>query len=131
MTIHKYKMIFGWEEDNGIGEMLIQQILKGEKTATCAPKEQYSAEELKQTYEPVGEILTVYDKNDNPRCNVRLKEVFETTFGNPDIRLVQGEGNGDDVTQFQEDHIFAWKDIGVELTDDTILIVELFELINE
>lgn len=62
---------------------------------------------------------------------MRLKEVFETTFGNPDMRLVQGEGNGDDVAQFQEDHRLAWKDIGITLTDDTVLIVELFELIHE
>ncbi|WP_432803710.1 hypothetical protein [Brevibacillus borstelensis] len=121
MTVHNHKMIFGWEEDNGLGERLIQQILRGEKTATCAPKEEYSAEELQQTYEPVGKIVTVYDKHGNPRCNVRLKEVFETTFGNPDMRLVQGEGNGDDVAQFQEDHRLAWKDIGITLTDDTVL----------
>lgn len=47
------------------------------------------------------------------------------------MRLVQGEGNGDDVAQFQEDHRLAWKDIGITLTDDTVLIVELFELIHE
>lgn len=131
ITIHKNKMIFGWENDNGIGEMLIQQIFRGEKNATCSPKELYSEEELKQTYEPVGEIVTVYDKHNNPRCNVRLKEVFETTFGNPDLKLVQGEGNGDNVIQFQEDHKLAWRNIGIDLRDETILIVELFELINE
>ncbi|GGH28488.1 hypothetical protein GCM10008013_30530 [Paenibacillus segetis] len=124
-----YKMIFGWEDDNGIGEMLIRQILNGDKTATCAPKEEYSEQELRETYEPVGEILTVYDKQGTPRCHVRLTEVFETTFGNPDLRLVRGEGNGDNVHQFQEDHRLAWKDINIELKDETILIVELFELI--
>ncbi|RUT46455.1 hypothetical protein EJP82_11420 [Paenibacillus anaericanus] len=127
----KYKMIFGWENDNGIGEMLIQQILNGEKTATCAPKEEYSEKELLETYEPVGEILTVYDKEGIPRCNVRLIEVFETTFGNPDLRLVRGEGDGDDVNKFQEDHRLAWKDINVELKDETVLIVELFELVGD
>ncbi|MGE7603452.1 hypothetical protein ACQKL5_13330 [Peribacillus sp. NPDC097675] len=126
-----HKMIFGWENDNGIGEMLLQQILRGEKTATCAPKEEYSETELVETYEPVGKPVTVYDKNNNPRCNVRLKEVFETTFGTPDLRLVRGEGNGDDVSKFQEDHRLAWKDIRTDLKDDTILIVELFELVTD
>ncbi|GIN88731.1 hypothetical protein J6TS2_51170 [Heyndrickxia sporothermodurans] len=130
IKVHKYKMIFGWEGDNGIGEMLIQQILKGEKTATCAPKKEYSEEELQKTYEPVGEIVTVYDKHDKPRCNVRLKEVFETTFGNPDLRLVRGEGNGDDIRKFQEDHRFAWKEMAFDLNNETILIVELFELMT-
>ena len=128
---HDHKMIFGWEDDHGIGEMLIQQILRGEKTATCAPKEEYSETELAETYEPVGNLVTVYDKNDEPRCNVRLKEVFETTFGTPDLRLVRGEGDGDDVSKFQENHRLAWKDINTDLKDDTILIVELFELVTE
>lgn len=128
---HDHKMIFGWEDDNGIGEMLLQQILRGEKTATCAPKEEYSETELAETYEPIGKLVTVYDKNNNPRCNVRLKEVFETTFGTPDLRLVRGEGDGDDVSKFQEAHRLAWKDISTELKDDTILIVELFELLTE
>lgn len=126
-----YKMMFGWEHDNGIGEMLIRQILKGEKTATCAPKEEYSEQELGETYEPVGKIVTVYDKEGIARCHVKLKEVFETTFGNPDPRLVQGEGNGDNVHQFQEDHRLAWKDLTIELQDETILVVELFELVQD
>jgi len=126
-----FKMVFGWENDNGIGEMLIQQILKGEKTATCAPKEAYSKEELEKTYEPVGQIVTVYDNEDNPRCNVRLKEVFETTFGNPDLRLIQGEGDGNNIIKFQEDHKLAWKDSGIDLNEETILVVELFEIVTK
>lgn len=80
IVVHHYKMSFGWENDNGIGETLIQQILKREKTATCAPKGEYSAEELAETYETVGEIVTVFDKEGNARCNVRMKEVFENFF---------------------------------------------------
>lgn len=128
---HPYKTVFGWQNDNGVGETLIQQILRGQKTATCAPKEEYSREELKQVYEPIGKVVTVYDKYGKPRCNIRLKDVYETTFGNPDMRLVQGEGNGRNIVKFQEDHRLAWKDISTELKDDTILIVELFELVNE
>ncbi|MDP4095580.1 ASCH domain-containing protein [Paenibacillus sp. P96] len=134
IPIQPYKMVFGWEKDNGLGEMLIQQIIRGEKTATCAPKSEYSAEELRQTYAPVGQLMTVYDKQDRPRCNVKLIEVFETTFGNPDLRLVHGEGNGDNAVQFQADHRLAWQDLieaGMELNDDTILVVELFELVQD
>jgi uncharacterized protein YhfF len=125
----EYKMIFGWEDDNGLGETLIQQILRGEKTATCAPKDEYSSEELNETYESVKKILTVYDKEGNARCKVKVIEVFETTFGNPDLRLVRGEGNGENVKQFQENHKSDWHGIH-ELNDDTILIVELFELVT-
>ena len=121
-------MVFGWENDNGIGEKLIQQILIGEKTATCAPKEEYSEDELEEMFEPVGKVFTVFDKEGNARCNVKLKEVFETTFGNPDLRLVRGEGNGEDIKTFQEEHKAAWQNIGIELKEETVLVVELFEL---
>lgn len=125
----EYKMIFGWEDDKGLGETLIQQILRGEKTATCAPKDEYSSEELNETYESVKKTLRVYDKEGNARCKVKMIEVFETTFGNPDLRLVRGEGNGENVKQFQENHKSDWHSIH-ELNDDTILIVELFELVT-
>ncbi|MDP4086325.1 MAG: hypothetical protein Q8934_17165 [Bacillota bacterium] len=131
VKLHSHKMIFGWENDNGTGEMLIQQILKGEKTATCAPKEQYSEIELKETYEPVGEVVTVCDKEGNARCNVRLIGVFETTFGHPDLRLVSGEGDGDNLEKFKHDHLIAWQDSGIDINEDTILIVELFELVKD
>ncbi|MEC0370471.1 ASCH domain-containing protein [Paenibacillus chibensis] len=126
-----YTMVFGWEGDQGLGEKLIQQIIRGEKTATCAPKEEYSESELQATYEPVGQILKVQDKQGNARCKVRLLEVIETTFGNPDPRLVRGEGNRDDVGQFQEDHRLAWKDLDLELREDTVSIAELFELVKD
>ena len=35
MQIHERKMKFGWDGDDGIGEMLIRQTLAGTKTATC------------------------------------------------------------------------------------------------
>lgn len=133
MVIHEIKYHYGWDGDNGIGERLIQQVIGGIKTATCAPKISYTPEELEWTYSLVGKVCTVTDKVGNPCCNVRHLEVFETKFGNPDPRLVKGEGDGDDVQKFKMDHLRAWNGLaaeGVPLTDDTILIVELFELVE-
>ncbi len=133
MIIYEDKYHYGWDGDNGIGDRLIQQIIEGTKKATCAPKISYTPEELKWTYSLVGKVCTVTDKAGTPRCNVRHFKVFETTFGNPDPRLVKGEGNGDDVPKFKTDHIKAWNGMATEevpLTDDTILIVELFELVE-
>jgi uncharacterized protein YhfF len=31
-------------------------------------------------------------------------DVFETTFAHPDLRLVRGEGDGDDIEKFKHDH---------------------------
>lgn len=134
MVVHEIQYHYGWDGDNGIGETLIQQIIDGVKTATCAPKISYTPEELAWTYSLVGKVCTVTNRAGIPRCNVRHLEVFETTFGKPDPRLVQGEGDGDDVAKFKEDHIRAWNGMaadGVPLTDDTVLVVEMFEVIEE
>lgn len=134
MIIHEDQYHYGWEEDKGLGERLIQQIIAGKKTATAGPKVSYTPEELAHLYGLVGKVCTVTDRFGTPRCNVRHLAVFETTFGNPDPRLVRGEGDGEDVRKFQRDHMKAWAGMaaaGIPLTDDTVLIVELFELVNE
>ncbi len=133
-VIHENKYHYGWDGDNGIGDRLIQQIIERTKTATCAPKVSYTPEVLDWTYSFVGKVCTVTDKGGTPRCNVRHLEVFETTFGNPDPRLVKGEADGDDVRKFKTDHMKVWNGMatgGVPLTDDTILIVEMFELVED
>ncbi len=72
--------------------------------------------------------------------------VFDTTFGNPDPRLVGGEGYGEDVIQARpveppcpERRSFtAHPDKGggrdgrrrIPLTNDSVLIVELFGLVD-
>lgn len=133
--ICKLKSTYGWEGDDGLGEQLIQQILAGEKTATCAPKSLYSKDELSYVYQTAGQLVTVYDKHDNPRCNIKVTDVFETTFGAPDMRLVKGEGNGDRIEEFQEDHRVAWAELikngDLELSEDTVLVTELFALVQD
>ncbi|OLQ57651.1 hypothetical protein BHT94_00795 [Bacillus licheniformis] len=135
MMICKLKSTYGWEGDDGLGEQLIQQILAGEKTATCAPKSLYSKDELSYVYQTAGQLVTVYDKHDNPRCNIKVTDVFETTFGAPDMRLVKGEGNGDRIEEFQEDHRVAWAELikngDLELSEDTVLVTELFALVQD
>ena len=47
MRVYPDKAIFGWEGDNGVGEMLINQIINEEKTATCSFKIEYTETDLK------------------------------------------------------------------------------------
>lgn len=135
MRVHENKSQFGWENDNGIGEQLILQIMRGEKTATAGPKALYSAFELEDLYRSVGKPSTVIDKLQNPRCNIRILEVFETKFGSPDSKLVHGEGYGSDANAFKESHREAWRDLvengELQLNDETVLVVEMFELLPE
>ncbi|CAN2252658.1 ASCH domain-containing protein [Bacillus vallismortis] len=135
MKIYELKSTFGWEGDDGLGEQLIQQILTGEKTATCAPKSLYSKDELSEVYQTAGQLVTVYDKDGNPRCNIKVTDIFETTFGAPDMRLVKGEGNEERIEEFQKDHLMAWAELiqngELELNEDTVLITELFKLVHD
>lgn len=126
---------FGWEGDNGLGERLIQKIIRGEKTATNCPKCLYSSDETEGIFGTVGKVLTVVDKMQTPRCEIRQIEVFETTFGNPDLKLVAGEGFGTDAEAFKKAHMHVWDDLfaekGLALTDETILIAEMFCCVAE
>ncbi len=128
-------MRFGGDGDGGLGERLIQQILDGTKTATCDLKSLCSAQELADLGARPGWLETVVDGEGRPRCNVRVTAVYETPFGDPDPRLVRGEGDGEDVEKFKREHA-AWfsgvlKEKGLPpLTDDAALIVWEFELVE-
>jgi uncharacterized protein YhfF len=128
-------MRFGGDDDGGLGERLIRQVLDGVKTATCDLKSLCTAQELADLSARPGWLETVIDGRGNPRCNVRVTAVYETPFGDPDPRLVRGEGDGEDVEKFKREHA-AWfsgalKARGLPpLTDDSALIVWEFELVE-
>ncbi len=129
-----YRLEFGWEGDGGLGERLIREVIEGEKTATCAPRSDYTEEELAEVVAAAGEIVDVVDENDEPRCRVRMVSVYETTFGLPAPGVVRGEGFGDDSEAFRQDHREAWagemEEEGNPLSDETVLVVEEFELVE-
>lgn len=129
-----YRLEFGWEGDGGLGERLIREVIEGEKTATCAPRSDYTEEELAEVVDARGGIVDVVDEHDNPRCRVRMVAVYETTFGLPAPGVVRGEGFGDDAEAFRRDHREAWaeemEEEGNPLSDDTVLVVEEFELVE-
>jgi uncharacterized protein YhfF len=134
MLIYERKLEFGWEDDNDLGPRMIQQILAGKKTATCSPLFSYTEEELADVFASKGEMVTVIDKEKRPWCNARIVDVFQTSFGNPDPRLVRGEGDGEDSEKFRRDHQKDWQSWleaeGYSLTDETALVTEVFELIE-
>ncbi len=135
MKVYEYKSQFGWPEDNGIGERLIQQIIQGKKTTTAGPKALYSFCELAVIYDSVDKPATVIDKDGQPRCNIQILDVFETTFSAPDPRLIAGEGYGDDAEAFRKSHREAWRDLvetgKLVLDDNTVLVVEVFRFLEE
>lgn len=126
-------MEFGWDGDGGVGEMLVRQIIDGSKTATCAFSVTYSDEELAEAMTGAGELYAVLDNDGKRRATIKVTDVFLCSFGDPDPRLVAGEGDGDDTAKFRDDHRIAWAATvpGIELTDDQLLVVEIFELAEE
>ena len=112
---------------------MIEAILSGEKTATCCPREVYSEAELRELRANEGHVLTLLDRLERPRGEIRLLEVFETPWGNPDPRLVAGEGYLD-ADRFRQALAHAWDDLFAAghpgLQDDTVLVVERFELLR-
>jgi uncharacterized protein YhfF len=135
MRIHERKMRFGGEGDGGLGDELVRQILEGTKTATCDLKSFCTEQEVADLDAEPGWMETVVDGAGRPRCNVRVTAVYETTFGSPDMRLVRGEGDGEDVEKFKREH-GRWFDALLKdkalppLADDSVLIVWEFELIE-
>jgi uncharacterized protein YhfF len=132
IEIHDAKDSYGWDGDDGLGERLIRQIIEGKKTATCCPKFARTEAELAESCANVGKIVTITNKNGVPRCNVRILECFETTFGDPAPPLLEGEGST--LAEFQENHRRAWgawfAGLGKELTGDLVLLAERFELVD-
>ena len=134
MRVHAETSQFGWPEDGGLGLRLIAQIKAGKKTATCCPVGVCTPEEIARTRAQVGQLVTVVDRFDMPHCNIRMLDVFETTWGAPDPRLVRGEVHAT-ADEFRAAHAHVWDDIlaahGLTLTDDLPLLVELFELVDD
>jgi uncharacterized protein YhfF len=79
-------------------------------------------------------MMTVIDKEKRPWCNIRMVDVFQTSFGNPDLRLVRGEGDEEESEKFRRDHQRDWKSWleaeGHSLTDETRLVAQVFKLIE-
>jgi uncharacterized protein YhfF len=132
IEIHDAKDSYGWDGDGGLGERLIRLIIEGTKTTTCTPKFAMSEAELAESYANVGEIVTITNKDGVPRCNIRILECFETTFGDPAPRLLEGEGAT--LAEFQENHRRAWGEwlagLGKELDVNLVLFAERFEVVD-
>lgn len=132
MVVYDMRSRYGWLDDNGIGEKLIEEIKKGKKKATCSFKDLSDYEDQVGIYSTKGKKVTVENYKGEPKCNIKVLDVFETDFYNPDMKLIEGEGYGKNIKQFQDDHIDVYKSItGLDsIPNDLKLTVEIFELID-
>ncbi|MDX1621673.1 MAG: hypothetical protein R3320_11825 [Nitriliruptorales bacterium] len=132
MEIHDQAVQLGWEGDDGFGDLLIARLQSGALTVLYEPAALLDDDEAMEIRTSEGEHVTVFDSEGEPRCNVAVREVFETTWGDPDPRLVAGDGYGEDVEGWRRGNggmlSGALEDAGEELDDDTVLLVQRVEV---
>lgn len=128
MELHEDLVQLGFAEDDGLGELLVERLLAGTLRVLWEPVDLLDDEDVAAMRDAVGSELTVVDSDGEPACNVRVLEVFETTWGDPDPRLVAGEGYGEDVDawrRFVEPALAAGLgEEGLVLGADTDLLVQ-------
>lgn len=78
---------FGWYGDGGLGELMIQSILSGRKTATACPAYDPEDAELK-----AGDVLALVDKHGRERGQLVVVVVEVRPFGKFDEALARCEG---------------------------------------
>ena len=102
-------MDFGGPDDGGSGERMVQQVLSGQKTATCDLVCWYTAEDIAAACASVGTLATLSAGDGRPRGQVRITRVYRTPFGNPSPSLVRGEGHGENAEHFKRVHEAFWR----------------------
>lgn len=132
MEISQDVVQLGFAEDDGLGDLLLERLKAGSLRVLWEPVDLLEDTEADELREAQGDVLTVVDGDGEPACNVRVAEVFETTWGDPDPRLVTGEGYGEDVDawrRFVEPSLAAGlAEEGLDLGDDTVLLVQQVEV---
>lgn len=135
MEVQDNGVQFGWEGDEGWGDLLLERLLAGSLTVLFEPVALLDVAEAEALRSSLGEVVTVFDADGEPRCNVRVVGVFETTWGDPDPRLVAGDGYGPDVDGWRRaNHTGleqALDETGERLTATTGLLVQQVEVVDE
>ena len=100
---------FGYDGDGGLGDRLIEAVLRGEKTATSSLAVEYlSGEPLPK----VGERLALVDSRNTVRGTVETTNVTITPLHLVDDAMAAAEGEGfADADEWRRDHVAFWGDV--------------------
>jgi|GEM_PF-1946464 len=117
---------------NSNDETLINEVMAGLKTATCTPMIWYYNNPEEAATE-VGDYVAVLNNHGIHRCTIQITENYEIPYGKIDISVAKGE-NYTSLEAFIDDHNKCWEtdllNEGIALTEDTIIVVEHFKLIE-
>jgi uncharacterized protein YhfF len=112
-------------------EKLISLILDGNKRATAGTLEwDYIAEN--EPIETVGEKLAVLDNENRHIATIQVTRVELKRFAEvpTEFALAEAEGDlsGDD---FRASHFDFWSKLGLDITDETEIVLVYFDLIED
>lgn len=115
-----------------LADALVALVLQGRKTATSAALVEYEAAD-----EPVprrGDLSIVLDGAGRPAALVRTTAVRRARFADVDDEHAAAEGEDDGTLEsWRREHERYWRRVlpglGAELSDDTELVLETFELL--
>ena len=112
-------------------DKLISLILDGNKRATAGTLEwDYIAEN--EPIETVGEKLAVLDNENQHIATIQVTRVEVQRFADvpTEFALAEAEGDlsGDD---FRESHLAFWSKLGLEIKDETEIVLVYFDLIED
>jgi uncharacterized protein YhfF len=112
-------------------EKLISLILDGNKRATAGTLEwDYIAEN--EPIETVGEKLAVLDNENRHIATIQVTRVEVKRFAEvpTEFALAEAEGDlsGDD---FRASHFDFWSKLGLDITDETEIVLVYFDLIED
>lgn len=119
---------FGADEDQADG--LLALVLEGSKTATASALRDFEAGD--EPVPTVGSLSIITDGAGHPRALIATTAVRTVPFAEVDEQHARGEGEGDlSLDHWRRVHrdFFTESGGGAEVTDDTLVVLERFEVL--
>ena len=111
-----------------MGTKLALLVRDGPKRATAGLAAEYEVEN--EAIPIPGSLSVILDGGGSPVCVIRTKEVEIRRFGDVDERFAWDEGEGDrTLAWWREAHQRFFERQGTPIDDDTLMVLERFEML--
>jgi uncharacterized protein YhfF len=119
---------FGLESDPELATELGLLVRDGPKRATTSVLAEY--DDVAEPLPLVGECSVILDGAGEPLCIIRTTEVETKPLGAVDDQFAWDEGEGDrSLAWWRRAHMEAFRKGGYPVDDDSLLVLERFELL--
>ncbi|MEC6748108.1 ASCH domain-containing protein [Marinilactibacillus sp. XAAS-LB27] len=123
--------MFG-DGSKALGDELVNLVLSGKKTGTCAAKESYIVE--KEAIPKVGQYDIILNGDSKPVAIIKYTKIEEIPMNQVSKAFAISEGEGDLTYEYwyKEHEIFfinEFRDYGLTYTPEIILVCQNFEVV--